>query len=275
MKRSIPIILILFMLAGAVYLLRNTTCPFYQAAVKVEKAQAKMDVGASEEKILRLLKKRKDELAMIEAKRLLASDPDNLTALWARAEVLRRDYDYTESEELLGQILSKHPAHAPSLISLSYIRYHDGSFKEALLILERVLKLADLKREDRAMAYMLMGTINAKKSSAGNLLDKILYGTRIKGYFAKARSIAPELPEVHLGLGAFYLLAPGIAGGSLDKAIEELKIAVELTPDFATPYARLAQAYKRKGDLEKFDYYISRVKELNPENETLKEILAE
>ena len=67
-------------------------------------------------------------------------------------------------------------------------------------------------------------------------------------------------------------LSLSIVGGSLDRAIEELKCAVELTPDFATANARLAQAYQKMGDEDKFKFYCARAKELDPQNEVLEEI---
>ena len=122
---------------------------------------------------------------------------------------------------------------------------------------------------------MLMGSINARRSSKGGFFSKLSYGTQIRRYFQKAADLAPGLSEAHLGLGSFYLKAPGIAGGNIDKAILELEKAVELTPDFATANARLAQAYKKKGDLAKFQHYLQRARELDPDNEALAEISQE
>ncbi len=119
---------------------------------------------------------------------------------------------------------------------------------------------------------MLIGSINAKKASRGGFWSKFAYGARIKGYFEKAKALAPDLPEVRLGLGTYFLLAPEISGGNVDRAIEELECAVNLAPDFATPKARLAQAYKNKGNMEKCNFYLKRARELDPKNEIIKEV---
>lgn len=218
------------------------------------------------------LKLRRDKLALLNIKKVLSIEPEDIDAMWAKAEVLRRNYKLKESESILNKILSVFPDHVPSLISLSYIMYHDYDFNKALGILKKVLGLPVSSREDTAMAYMLIGSVNAKRASGGGLLSKVIYGTRIKGYFEKAKAIAPGLSEVHLGLGSFYLLAPAIAGGNIDKAIEELEYAVKLTPEFATANARLAQAYRKKGNPDKYNFYIARVKQLDPENEVLREM---
>ncbi len=122
------------------------------------------------------------------------------------------------------------------------------------------------------MAYVMLGAINAKLSSQSGFLNKIRYGLSIKGYFLKAKELAPDLAEVRMSLGTFYLSAPAVIGGNLNRATDELELAVKIAPDFATANARLAQCYKRKGLEDKYKFYIKRAKELDPDNEVLKEI---
>lgn len=167
--------------------------------------------------------------------------------------------------------MSKCPNHTQSLITLAYIKYHYNEFESALKDLEKVLRQPNNDRQNLALAYMLIASINARRASLGGLFAKIAYGTRVKGFFEKAKCIAPDLSEVHLGLGSFYLFAPSLLGGNLDMAIKELEYAVKLAPDFATANVRLAQAYEKKGDLEKYNFYIQRAKELDPDNQVLKE----
>ena len=231
-----------------------------------------LDLKACQDKVLEYLRTRKDILAAKEIEKILKVYPDDLCALWGKAEILRRDYKFADAEKVLKQILAKCADHASSLISLAYIRYHDCRFPEALRILKAVLRQPDLDRENKAMVYMLMCSINAKLASLGGLFSKLAYGTHINGYFERAEAFAPDLPEVHLGLGTFCLLAPKIAGGNIDRAIEELELAVRIAPDFATANARLAQAYKKKGILEKYNFYLKKAKELHPENEAVREI---
>lgn len=228
--------------------------------------------NATLEQAMQLLKNRKDNQAMVIFEEVLLAQPDNLDAAWGKAEVLRRSRNYQDSQELLDRILAKNPQYAPALISLAYIRYKDNKFNEAIKLVNQALKIKNLNKEDRAMAYMMAGTINARRSSKGWLMNKVVYGTQVKGYFLKAAELAPDLPEVHLGLGTFYLLAPSIAGGSPYKARKELELTIQLAPDFATPYARLAQYYKRIGDPEGYRINLEKAKELDPDNEVFIEI---
>jgi len=266
MRKYIWVLLIVIAGIMPLWMLHN------QPAIEKQKQILPVDLKTCQDNLLKYLKVREDNLATEEINKILAQWPDDICALWGEAEILRRNYKFKESEALLNQILAKSPDHAPSLISLSYIRYYDNKFNEALKILKEVLRQADLERENKALIYMLMGSINAKKAAQGGLLSRVVYGTRILGYFERAVAFAPDLAEAHLGLGTFCLLAPRIAGGDVDRAIEELEWAVRLAPDFATANARLAQAYKKKGMIEKYNFYLTRAKGLDPESEVIREI---
>lgn len=254
-KKILPALLVISAALFSLYLNRAL-------AVEPSEVQSAID----------LLKARKDNTACAMFEKILQQEPDNLQALWGKAELLRRSRKFKESEALLNQIFKIDPDNASALITLAYIRYMENNFDEALKIINRVLKLNNLERENRALAFMMLGTINSGRSSKGWLFKKINYGLKIQSYFLKAKEIAPELPEVHLGLGTFYLKAPSLMGGNIDKSIEELETAVKLTPDFATANARLAQAYKKKGSMDKYQIYLQKAARLDPGNEVLLEL---
>ena len=264
---------VILALAYLMLLQSKRQCPLLNSFSKQEASIFKEKKEAqSLEAGLSLLKNRRDKEALAVFETVLLAQPDNLDALWGKAEVLRRNRDYQQAEEILNKILSKTPKHVSSLISLAYIRYKDDRLKESFELVRQALKSGKLYRENRALAYMMLGSINGRRSAKGGFLSKVRYGTRIKFYFLKAKELAPDLPEAHLGLGTFYLLAPAIAGGNLDKAIEELEFAVKIAPDFATVNARLAQAYKKKGLVDKYNFHLGRAEALDPQNEALQEI---
>lgn len=270
------VILAIVVPAAALYLIRfvSKKAPLSGKAFYSGQAMlaGKAEEKASLEEAFKLLTIRKDPEALKIFDKILSLEPTNITALWGRAEVLRRARDYQQAQSLLHKILDKNPRYAPGLISLAYIKYKDDNLNEALKLVNSALGNGCASKEDEALAFMMLGTINSRRSSKGVFFGKILYGTKIKGNFLKAKELAPGLPEVHLGLGTFYLLAPSVFGGSLNLAIEELELAVRIAPDFATANARLAQAYKKKGNLQKYNLYIRRTKELDPQNEVLKEL---
>ena len=220
-----------------------------------------------------LLKAREDKKALVIFENALTIDPANIDALWAEAEVLRRSYKYRESQVILNEVLKRSPKHIPALISLAYIKYKEDKLNDALKLINQTIKAPNLNKDDLGLCYTMLGTVNGRRAEKGGLFSKIAYGTQIRGYLLKAKQLAPDVAEVRLGLGTFYLLAPAIVGGNnLDEAIKELEYTVKIAPNFATACARLAQAYKKKGLLDKYKFYFDKAKELDPGNEALKQI---
>jgi len=272
MKRFLLILPILIAAILPFFIFKNINRNPKQFSIQGPPQVCSINLKACRENMLRYLKLRKDKLAQKEIEKILSVHRDDTSAMWAEAEILRRSYKFRESEELLNRILASCPAHSPSLVCLAYIKYRYNKFQDALKLLSLATRSADLDKENLALAYLIMGSINAKKASQGGIFSKLAYGMRVRGFFEKAKDIAPDMSEAHLGLGSFYLLAPKIVGGDVDKAVEELECAVKLTPDFASANARLAQAYRQKGNSRKYDFYIKRAKELDPGNEIVKEI---
>lgn len=222
---------------------------------------------------LLLLKFRRDNEAMEVFEDILSNQRDNYNALWGKAEILRRKNKSKEAELILNDILSKtKERHLASLNTLAYIKYDNNDLDGAVSLVNKVLNIQPLDNQNKALAFMLLGVINSKRVAKGGLMNKVINAGKIKPYFLKARELAPDLPEVRLSMGTFYLLAPAIIGGNLDKAIEELETTVGMAPEFVTACVRLAQAYKKKGMQDKYTYYISKARELEPENGIFREL---
>jgi Tfp pilus assembly protein PilF len=272
MKRYLLVICILLAIYSF-FALSKVTCPLFSAKKdKIQEYRIKGNAAASLDQAMTLLRRRQDNAALLVFEKILETQPSNIQAFWGKAEILRRSRNYAESEKILQEAIKKDPGYAPPLISLAYLRYNDGQLPEARKILNSVRKNKLLDNENRALIYILLGTINSKYSAEGGLLSKITYASGILRYFLKANELAPCLPEVHLALGTFYMKAPGILGGNLDRAIRELEQCLIIAPDFATAHARLAQAYEEKGDPVRYQLHLERVKALDPQNEVLKEL---
>lgn len=282
MKRIIFVLILVFCIFWLyIYLVKNYWL-YMSPGSKVgplEKLEYQMGMSPKEEssslkKALELLRVRKDREAMDIFKNILANNSGNIDALWGKAEVLRRDREYVDAQYILEEVLSKNPEHAPSLVSMAYIKYHEDKLSQAKELIKKALGVYT-DNDTRALAYMMLGTINSRLAKKSILFGKIKNAAQIECYFLKAKELSADLPEVHLGLGSFYLLVPMFMGGDIYKATRELEKAVEIAPDFATANARLAQAYKKKGNLEKYSFHLQRARELDPDNEVLKEMRKE
>ncbi|MBI4707786.1 MAG: tetratricopeptide repeat protein [Candidatus Omnitrophica bacterium] len=271
-KLLIFLLIIGWGLTGAFFVFKKHNGQSPKRKTSIETEIKAIDTGSLLNQAMILLQNRSDLKAEEMFEEILSYEPDNLDALWGKGEVLRRRRDFLKAGEIFKQILKQNPNHGSALTSLAYLEYNNDSFKEAIALTEKALKIQNISQQNKALAYLMLGAINSRLSQKGGFFSKIKYGTKIKGYFIRAYETDPSLSEVHVALGSFYLLAPAIAGGNLAKAIKELELAVEICPNFATANARLAQAYLIKVDLLKYNFYLERAKELDPGNEVVKEL---
>ena len=117
-----------------------------------------------------------------------------------------------------------------------------------------------------ARAHLIFAGAKGMIAHNGGPIVKVLNGTQVFPHLAAARRLMPESAQVYFGLGAYYLLAPGIAGGDLAKAQAFLERAVYLDPKLADAYVRLAQVYKARGNTAKYEFYLGKALEVDPKN---------
>jgi tetratricopeptide (TPR) repeat protein len=100
----------------------------------------------------------------------------------------------------------------------------------------------------------------------GGPLSKVINGRSVMPYLEKAKKIDPDSPIVYFGLGSYYMLIPPIFGRNLEKSEKYLKKAIKADPEFADVYVRLAQVYRAQGDEDKYNKYISKALDIDPQN---------
>lgn len=196
-----------------------------------------------------------------------------IEARWGIAEVLRRQHKIGESEEILNEIVKINPDFSPAYITLAYIKYTQMNFEQSVKLALKVIKQGrenvDLSNYTRA--HLLLAGAKGMIASRGGPLSKVINGTAVLPNLKKAEMLQPDSPAVMFGLGSFYFLAPRIAGGDINKAIDYLEKAIGIDPKFADAYVRLAQIYNLKGDNEKYQRYLNKAKEIDPENTLLQD----
>jgi len=217
-----------------------------------------------------------DQAAYQIFKELLRNEPNMIEAKWGLAEALRRKHESKEAEKLINEVLKVNPQFAPALISLAYIKYFQmdftGAVRLAAVIIQQGAEKTDLSNYVRA--YCIYAGSKGMLAHYGGLFSKAIDGFAIKPNLEKAQKMQPDSPEVLFGLGSFYLLAPGIAGGDKSKAQEYFNQAVKVDPLFADVYVRFAQLAKIKGDKEKYNFYMNKALELDPQNELAQDTLS-
>ncbi|MCF7908287.1 MAG: tetratricopeptide repeat protein [Candidatus Omnitrophica bacterium] len=222
------------------------------------------------------LNEHKDNEAKEVFDKLISQNNNLFEARWGLAEVLRRKKALKQSQEILDQIIQTNPGFSPAYITLAYIKYTQTKFNEAAKLALKVIKqgpeASDIDNFSRA--YLIFAGSKGLIASKGGPLSKLINGTQVLPNLKRAEKLRPDAPEVLFGLGNFYFLAPGIAGGNLDKAQDYLKRCLKKDPSFADAYVRLAQVYKAKNNAEQYELYLKKAKAIDPLNELLNDELS-
>ncbi|MDQ6892385.1 MAG: tetratricopeptide repeat protein [Acidobacteriota bacterium] len=93
----------------------------------------------------------------------------------------------------------------------------EGDFEHAIPPLEKAVAL-EPKSSD---AHMWLGRALAQKAQKANIFQQASLAPKIHKRFEEAVALDPGSVEARLSLMDFYLLAPGIMGGSVAKAREQ------------------------------------------------------
>jgi tetratricopeptide (TPR) repeat protein len=201
--------------------------------------------------------------------KILRLKPDSLEAKWALAEVLRRQHNLKEASQQAGQVIKANPDFSPAYITLAYIKYTQRDFAGAARIAGKVLRQgheeADLS--NRVRAHLLFSGAKGMIAHYGGPISKIINGPGVLSHLRIAQRMQPDSAAVFYGLGSFYLFAPKVVGGDVNKAEEYLKSAVDTDSLFANAYVRLGQLYGLKGDREKYRFYLDKALEIDPQND--------
>jgi tetratricopeptide (TPR) repeat protein len=157
---------------------------------------------------------------------------------------LMKEGRYDEAKVLAGELLEAAPddARVFSILSQIYLTEEDGA--RAVSAAKRAVEIEPSSADHRlwlARAYLLRASQSA--------LLSLWYAWKGKGQYQKAVELDPDNVQMRLELCLYYLLAPGIAGGSKAKARREAGIVEEQSPLYGS-YA-WASVWEREKELDK------------------------
>lgn len=109
--------------------------------------------------------------------------------------------------------------------------------------------------------HYMRGVILGDKAMKANVISQGFLAPKVKNAFLRAAELDPKNFDAHAGLFEYYVNAPGIMGGSEEKAMEELHIMQGLDPF--------------RGHLTSARYYARRNDELTADIEFKKAIAAD
>ena len=172
---------------------------------------------------------------------LLLAAPAILAAQTSNVEQLYRERKYEEARTMLRAQLAKNKNDHLAMYWMGRVAEDEEKFGEAVDWMEKAVKLNDTS----ALYHAWLGNSLGGEAGKANKLRQPFLARRLKSEFERAVALDPKMLEPRLGLIEFYTQAPGVMGGSVEKAKEqaaEIKKMAPLRGYFAD--ARIAQRQK-------------------------------
>jgi tetratricopeptide (TPR) repeat protein len=177
---------------------------------------------------------------MREASRLVAALATGLVALAANAQPIKDPQwsqwmeakRFAEVEAAASARIAAHPddMDAYSALIQSVLVLDDAARREAAI--KRLEACVD-KLPQAAMCHYGIGTVLGVHAMSQGMMKAAMKAGQIRDGFQKAVELDPQFYAARNGLVQFYLLAPGIVGGSVSKAQEVARAAAAKQPEHA------------------------------------------
>ncbi|HET6229944.1 MAG TPA: tetratricopeptide repeat protein [Longimicrobiaceae bacterium] len=161
----------------------------------------------------------------------------------ARAQRIYMTRQYAAARRALEPYARSHPNDARAAFWMGRTYLSQKNADSALVWLQKAVEL-DARPSDY---HLHLGNALGLKGLQSNMLRQAILARQAKAEFERAVEIAPRNVDAHLGLMRFYLLAPGILGGDMDKALAEAG-AVKRVDAYVGALAA-ASVQKARGDV--------------------------
>lgn len=180
---------------------------------------------------------------------------------------------HAEARSVLEEAHRATPEDHRAAFYLGRIAYAAQEWGKASDWFEKAVKRDD----DNALYHLWLGRAYGSEAQRANPVRQAILARRVRGAFERSVALDPSNPEAHYDLMSFYLVAPGVMGGSREKAraaaeevrkrsawlgyqawaqiyrheqdaagIErELRTGVQTFPDSAQPYLELGIHYQQ------------------------------
>ena len=130
---------------------------------------------------------------------------------------LMKDRKFADAEKLANERIASNPKDEMAVWYLANIVATDSVKRDTAIAKAEVCVKA---LPDSAKCHHALGRLYGAAALSSGLVNGIKYASRIKDQFAKSVELEPGNFESRRDLNQFYLQAPGIAGGSVRKAME-------------------------------------------------------
>ena len=171
---------------------------------------------------------------------------------WAYAQSTDADFQpllkerkFQEVEALANARITKNPSDELAIWYLTSVSAND-KIKRETTITKAEACIAALPKS--AKCHHAMGRLYGAAALSSGPLDMMKYASRIKDEFLLAVELDPSNYDARRDLGQYYLQAPGIAGGSVRKAINNADEMGKINPTMGRLLRADVHIYEKEFD---------------------------
>ncbi len=148
-----------------------------------------------------------------------------------------------EAQSFFEEKLKANPKDDESQYQLARVFLFQRKMDEAEDAIDEALEL----NERDARFHFLRGQILGEIAANANVFKQGLLAPKVKNAFLRAVEIDSTFVEAHIGLYNYYIMAPGIMGGSDEKALEQAGVVLKLNS--YRGHILLANFHQRKNEI--------------------------
>lgn len=168
---------------------------------------------------------------------------------WADADLTRgvghlESGEIDKAQSILEAIATAQPDNAEAAYQTGRTYQQQGDMKGAIRWFERATELD----ENNSMYFLKLGEARGTLAGEVGMFKAMRMAGKVKSAFEKAVALDPDNIDARSGLVTYYLNAPGMAGGSTDKAFEQAEEIAKR--DALRGHFSRAQVYDKKGDAD-------------------------
>lgn len=133
---------------------------------------------------------------------------------------------YPEAQSFFESALKKNPRDADAYYYLAVALLMQNKSDDAEEMIDEAIDL------DGSVAryHLMRGNILGQRAMNANVLSQGFLAPKIKNAYLRASELDPGNLDARIALFNYYLMAPGIMGGSDEKALEQANAALALNP---------------------------------------------
>ena len=133
---------------------------------------------------------------------------------------------FDEARVLIDPMFAKDKNDARAMFLMGRLVYAQGNSGAAVDWFEKAVK----RQDTNATYHTWLGNALGDEAQKASKLRQPFLARRVKSEFERAVELDPKLVDAREGLVGFYSVAPGIMGGSMEKAREQATAIAKLNP---------------------------------------------